>query len=434
MKIKISNSTLSGDIYIPGSKSHTVRAICVALMAEGTSVIRNPLVSDDTLSCLYAIQKLGAEFKETVEKGVKVWSIKGTGGKIHNETDEIIDLGNSGTSLRLLAGLIAAGDLRVAFDGDGSLRGRPMGPLISALEKLKVTVHSSEGGKCPLTVGGPLEGGMTVIDGKSSQFVSSLLFAAPLAHKNDTEILVININETPYIDITLEWLDLLNIKYEMKSDYSYFKVKCNQKYKAFDVTIPADFSTATFALLGAAVTGGDIRIYNLDFEDKQGDKVVFDHFRQLGLSIEHNPDHVRVYRKRNLIGETNFDLNDTPDALPAMAVAAAFADGKVILRNVPHARLKETDRISAMAAELKKIGINTIEKEDGLEIISTSKPKTPKCELDGYDDHRIIMSLIIAAMGLKGETIIDNAGAISVTYPSFIKDFKKLGAEIETIK
>jgi 3-phosphoshikimate 1-carboxyvinyltransferase len=129
MKIKTSKSVLSGDIYIPGSKSHTVRAIIVALMTDGTSTIRNPLISDDTLSCLHAIQKLGAEFSESTENNVKIWKIKGTGGTLTNKTDEIIDLGNSGTSLRLLAGLVATSKLKVAFDGDGSLRGRPMGAV-----------------------------------------------------------------------------------------------------------------------------------------------------------------------------------------------------------------------------------------------------------------------------------------------------------------
>ena len=432
MKIKTSKSVLSGDIYIPGSKSHTVRAIIIALMAEGTSTIRNPLISDDTLSCLHAAQKLGAEFSEIKEDNILIWKIKGTDGKLTNKTDEIIDLGNSGTSLRLLTGLVAASDLKVSFDGDGSLRGRPMGPLISALQKLKVAVFSSEGGKCPLAVKGPIKGGDTIVDGKSSQFVSALLFAAPLA-KKDTEITVININEKPYIDVTLSWLDFMNIEYEMKDDYSEFKIKGNQKYKAFDVTIPADFSTATFALLAVAVTGGDIKIYNLDFSDKQGDKKTFDYFQKLGLNIEKKLNYVRVYKRWPLIGEVDFDLNSTPDALPALAVAATFARGKTILSNVPHARFKETDRISAMTTELSKLGAIIMELEDGMKI-SSSELKCIKKELNGYNDHRIIMALAIAGMGLEGETVIDNAGAISVTYPSFINDFQKLGANIEIIR
>ena len=432
MKIKTSKSTLCGDIYIPGSKSHTVRAIILALMANGTSTIRNPLISEDTLSCLHAAQKLGAEFSDTAEDSVIIWKLKGTGGKLTNKTDEIIDLGNSGTSLRLLSGLVAASNLKVAFDGDGSLRGRPMGALISALQKLGVTIRSSEGGKCPLTIKGPIKGGDTIVDGKSSQFVSSLLFAAPLSKKN-TEITVCNINEKPYIDVTLSWLDFLGIKYEMKEDYSKFKIKGGQRYDAFDVTIPADFSSATFALLAVAVTGGDVKIHNLDFSDKQGDKITFDYFHKLGLSIQKKLTYVRVYKKFPLIGEADFDLNSTPDALPAMAVAASFAQGKTILSNVPHARFKETDRIAAMATELSKLGAKITELDDGMEIIS-SRLKNSKSELNGYNDHRIIMALAIAGMGLDDETVIKNAGAISVTYPSFIKDFQNLGANIEVIK
>jgi 3-phosphoshikimate 1-carboxyvinyltransferase len=432
MKIKISNSVLRGDIYIPGSKSHTVRAIIIALMAEGTSTIRNPLVSDDTMSCLHAVKKLGAKFTEITENNVLIWKITGTGGELTNKTDEIINLGNSGTSLRLLTGLVATSNLKISFDGDSSLRGRPMGAMISALKKLKVTIHSSEGGKCPLTVKGPITGGDTIIDGKSSQFVSALLFAAPLAKKN-TEITVININEKPYIDMTLGWLDFMGIKYEMEKDYSKFIIKGGQKYKAFDFTIPADFSTATFALLAVAVTGGDINIHNLDFEDKQGDKKAFDYFKKLGLNIEEKLTHIRAYKRWHLIGEANFDLNSTPDTLPALAVASAFAIGKTILSNVSHARFKETDRISAMKAELEKLGAKVIELDDGLEIHS-SKLKHTKKELNGYNDHRIIMALAIAGMGLKGKTIINNAKAISVTYPSFIEDFQKLGANIEIIK
>lgn len=432
MKIKTSKSVLNGDISIPGSKSHTVRAVLLAMMAEGTSLIRNPLVSDDTLSCLHAAEKLGAEFSVTTENNQKVWKIKGTGGELENKTDEIINLGNSGTSLRLLTGLIAASDIKIALDGDSSLRGRPMGPLISALEKLKVTVNASEEGKCPLTVKGPVEGGETVVNGQSSQYVSALLFSTPLA-KNDTEINVININERPYIDITLKWLDFLNIKYRAEEDYSKFVIKGGQKYTAFDVTIPADFSTAIFPLLGAAVTNGDIKIYNLDFSDKQGDKIAFDHFHRLGLNIDKKLTYVRVYNKWPLLGEVEFNLNSTPDVLPAIAVAAAFASGKTILSNISHARFKETDRITAMSTELRKLGAKITELDDGMEIMSSGLKYTEK-ELNGYNDHRIIMALTIAGLGLEGETVINNAGAVSVTYPSFIKDFRKLGANIEIIK
>jgi 3-phosphoshikimate 1-carboxyvinyltransferase len=429
MKIKVSKSKAEGNIFIPGSKSHTIRALAAALMAKGTSTIRNPLVSDDTISCLYATQKLGAELSEISEDDVLVWKIKGTGGKLTNETDEIIDLGNSGTSLRLLTGLAATGDLKICFDGDNSLRGRPMGSLILALEKLGVKAGSSEEGKCPLAVRGPILGGETIINGKTSQFVTSLLFATPLA-KQKTEINVINVNEKPYIEMTLEWLDYLGIKYNCTPDFSNFTIRGNQKYKTFEKTIPADFSTATFALAAAAVTGGKLKIYNLDFTDKQGDKEVFDYLERMGMRVKKSDSSVTVFRTGKLYGDIKIDLNSTPDALPAMAAVSCYAKGKTILSNVPHARFKETDRIAAMTKELMKMGADIIELKDGLVI---KKSKLHGAKVNGYNDHRIIMALAIAGMGASGETIIKNAEAVSVTYPNFIKDFQKIGAEIEQI-
>ena len=429
MKIKVSKSKTQGEIFIPGSKSHTIRALAAALMAKGISTIINPLISKDTISCLYATQKLGAELSEIYEDNGLVWKIKGTAGKLTNKTDEIIDLGNSGTSLRLLTGMAATGNLKICFDGDNSLRGRPMAALILALEKLGVKTGASEEGKCPLAVCGPMLGGETIVDGKTSQFVSSLLFAAPLA-KNNTEINVININEKPYIEITLDWLDFLGIKYKCKPDFSNFTIKGNQKYKAFEKIIPADFSTATFALAAAAVTGDKLKIYNLDFTDKQGDKDVFDYLERMGMRVEKHDTHVTVYRKGKLYGDVEINLNSTPDALPAMAAIACYAKGKTVLGNVPHARFKETDRLTVMTKELKKMGADIVELKDGL-VIKESKLHGAK--VNGHDDHRIIMALAIAGMGASGETIIKNAEAVSVTYPNFIKDFQKIGANIELL-
>jgi len=429
MNIKVSKSRIQGEIFIPGSKSHTIRAIVAALAAKGISTIKNPLVSDDTISCLHAAQKLGAELSEIYENDILVWKIKGTGGKLSNESDEVIDLGNSGTSLRLLTGLAATGDLKICFDGDNSLRGRPMGSLMLALEKLGAKTGASEEGKCPLAVCGPMLGGETTVDGKTSQFVSSLLFAAPLAKKK-TEINVININEKPYIELTLGWLDFLGIKYTCNPDLSNFTIRGNQGYKAFEKTIPADFSTATFALAAAAVTGGKLKIYNLDFTDEQGDKEVFDYLERMGMRVEKHDTYVTVYRKGKLYGDVEINLNSTPDALPAMAAISCYAKGKTVLGNVPHARLKETDRITAMTKELKKMGADIVELKDGL-VIKGSKLRGAK--VDGYNDHRVIMALAIAGMGAAGETIIKNADAISVTYPSFIKDFRKIGANIKLV-
>lgn len=429
MKIKVSKSVLHGTVFVPGSKSHTIRAIVAALLAEGKSYIRNPLISDDTESALYAARKLGAKFEDSLDNGVLVWEIGGTGGNLSNPNDEIIYLGNSGTSLRFLTGAVATTDLKVCFDGDSSLRGRPMGPLISAMSKLGAKINFSEGGKCPLTVKGPLRGGQTIVEGKSSQFVSALIFAAPLAQK-DTEIHVIKLNEKSYIDVTVDWLKFLNIDFIYEPDYSKFVIKGGQRYKSFSKTIPADFSAASFPLVASAITKSPITIKNLDFEDKQGDKELFEILEKMGMKMEKFPNEVNIRKNGILVGDREINMNNIPDALPIMAVAACFARGKTILNKAPHARIKETDRIAAMAQELKKMGAKIEELDDGLII---ERSNLHPAIVNGYGDHRIIISLCIAGMALDGETIVENAGDFAVTYPGFIKDFKKLGANIEKI-
>ncbi|HBM15718.1 MAG TPA: 3-phosphoshikimate 1-carboxyvinyltransferase [Lentisphaeria bacterium] len=429
MDLKVSKSSLSGEIVVPGSKSHTIRAIVTALMASGTSVIKNPLISDDTESALFASKKLGAKFIDTIEDGVLTWKITGTGGKITNPNDEIIFLGNSGTSMRLLAGLVATSDLKICFDGDASLRGRLMAPLLSSIRKLGGRVSYSEGGKCPLSIKGPIIGGETIVEGKSSQFLSALLFAVPLA-KKDTIIHVINLNERPYVDITVDWLKSLKIKFEYEPDYSIFRVKGNQAYKAFKKTMPADFSTALFHLIAAAVTNSKISLKGLDFADNQGDKEVFEIMKKMGMTIEDLLSKVNVFRQGALIGDREIDMNNIPDAVPIMAVAGCFAKGKTILNNAPHARIKECDRITAMARELKKMGAKIEELEDGLVIEGSD---LHSARVNGHGDHRVIMALAIAGMAVEGTTIVENAGDYTVTYPNFVRDFKKLGAEIERI-
>lgn len=423
MDIKIKKSGLSGTIAVPGSKSHSIRAAACGMLGNGISLIHSPLDSADTKSCLNAAMKYGAQVAITPE----LWTITGYSGKLRKPKG-VVDLGNSGTSLCVLAGLAAAMDFPTTFDGDDSLRSRPMGIQLDALAGLGAKVESN-GGKCPITVQGPLNGGKVEIVGTSSQYLTGLLFAAPLA-KNTVEIIVRDLNEKPYVEITLDWLRRLGIRFEAAADLSYFKVEGNQSYPAFEWVIPADFSTAAFPLLGSAVTGGVLDIRNLDFKDQQGDKAVFEFFRQMGMAIETKGNSTLVSRPGILQGR-DFDLNATPDALPAMAVAGTYCQGTTRLLNVPQARIKETDRIACMRLELAKMGAEIMELPDGLVIEGGS---LRGAVVDGHGDHRIVMALAIAGMGAEGETIITGAEAAAVTYPGFIRDFKKIGAKIEVLK
>ena len=422
MDIRVKKSQVKGIISVPGSKSHTIRAVAVATMAEGISVIHSPLESEDTRSCLKAAVLFGAKVEETPE----CWRVTGTGGRF-KDPGHTIDMGNSGTSLRIFSGLSALAGFKVTFDGDDSLRTRPMGPLLDALALLGVKTESSDG-KCPVSIQGPLPGGKTSVNGKSSQFLTSLLFAAPLAAQ-DTEISVFNLNERPYVEITLGWLDRLGIKYERSADMSWFKIYGRQHYPHFEWTIPADFSTAAFPLGAAALAGGEIEIRNLDFSDLQGDKAVFDFFDRMGVEVKRGALSTIVRPGRELNG-IDADLNATPDALPLMSAVAACGRGTTRLLNVPQARIKETDRIACMTRELRKMGAKITELEDGMVIEGT---KLRGAVVDGYGDHRIVMAMAIAGLAAEGETIVKGAEAAAVTYPDFIKDFVSLGADFKII-
>jgi len=420
LKLTTKKSSLKGEILIPASKSHTIRAVAVAAMAEGRSFLRNPLESADARSALMAAGEFGARVKVDHD----VWVIDGIGGNISNVAS-FIDVANSGTSLRIFSALAALSSHPITFDGDSSIRKRPMTPLLNALKDLGVSTKSLND-KCPFTVRGPIMGGNTLVNGISSQFLTALLFSTPLA-KADTEIRVENLHEKPYVEITLDWLRNQHIQFEQKG-LEWFKIKGNQSYKAFDRQIPADFSSATFALCAAAITQSEILIKGLDFNDHQGDKKIFGFLEKMGVKLTHKKEGVLVTGKA--LKGMDIDMNDTPDALPALAVVGCFASGRTRLLNVEQARLKECDRIKAITSELKKMGAKIEELQDGV-VIEESELKGTK--VHGYNDHRMVMALGVAGMATGGETVVDTAESVSVTYPGFIDDFKSLGANLKKI-
>lgn len=419
MKLISRKSALTGEILIPASKSHTIRAVSIAAMAHGVSVLGNPLISADALSSIAGAREMGADIEIS-----KDWKIKGTNGK-PGASCKFIDVGNSGTTLRIQTALCALGSHPVTFDGDRSIRTRPMKPLLSALENLGVRVIESSEGKCPLVIQGPIKGGRTTVNGISSQFLTALLIACPLAD-GDSEIIVDNLHEKPYVEITLDWLRKMNIGFEHKG-LEWFYIKGGQQYQAFKRMIPADFSSATFAACAAAITGSEVLIRGLDFSDHQGDKAVFTFLEKMGVVLRHTPEGVWV--KGGKLQGIDIDMNDTPDALPALAVTGCFASGTTRLLNVAQARLKECDRIAASTRELSKMGASIEELKDGM-IIHHSK--LVGTAVHGYEDHRMVMALALAGLAAEGETIVDTAEAVDVTYPTFTEDMKRIGANIVT--
>ena len=423
MKLFVKPSRVTGAIAVPGSKSHTIRGIAAALLADGESTLHAPLISADTLSARQAAVDLGARFREL---GDGSWRFTGTAGKPVPAVP-LLDLGNSGTGLRLLTAAAALGGAEVRFDGDASLRTRAMKPLLDALASLGVRTEAAPGGKCPLAVQGPLRGGKVEIDALCSQFLTALLLVAPWV-EGGLEIEAVRLAEEPYVAITLEWLKRLKAPFTASADFKHCKVPGGRGYRGFEAVIPADFSTAAFPL-GAGVLAGDgdgVAIRNLDFGDAQGDKAVFAMLQSLGAELDTASDGTVAVRKSSGLRSGKLDLNATPDALPLLAAVAAATEGMTLaLENVPQARLKETDRIACMTQELRKMGAEVEELPDGMIVRGT---RLHGAALDSHDDHRIAMALAVAALAAEGESVIGHAEACKVTYPDFITDFQKLGA------
>jgi len=423
MRLTAKKSRLKGTVSIPASKSHTIRAVAIASLADGTSLIHNPLASSDTLAAVGCYRALGAEIDTS---DPTMWKVRGTAGRI-TAPKEPVDVANSGTTLLIAMGSssLAEPGQSITFTGDAQTQSRPVGPLCSSLADLGAKcVTLKNNGKAPVKITGRLSGGKTAIAASTSQYLSSLLLCTPLAAK-DTQIDVTLLNEPGYARMTLDWLDKQQIEYE-DHDMRKFAVKGNQSYKAYEGAVPADFSSATFFLCAAALVAEQVTLLGLDFADSQPDKAAVDYLRAMGADIQIRADAITV--KACPLHGTDIDMNKTPDALPAMAVTAAFAAGTTRLLNVPQARAKETDRIKCMAEELTKMGVAVEELPDGL-VVHGGKPKA--AQLHGWGDHRIVMATALAGLVLDKPLTVDTAEAMSVTFPSYVELMKSIGAKME---
>lgn len=405
-------------VEIPGSKSHTIRAVAIAALANGVSRVRQPLESADTRSSLGAFCALGA----TVREQRDLWQITGVGGEVHAPRLEI-DVGNSGTTMNVALGSCALlREGRAVLTGDKQIQRRPSAQLAKSLNDLGASVTDLYGTGCaPFEVRGRLRGGDTSLEAVSSQYLSSLLMSTPLAD-GESRIRVPLLNERPYVGITLDWLARQGIRLEAEDDWSEFRVPGGQQFSPVDRRIPADFSSATFFLAAGALPGNSVVCRGLDYHDTQGDKAVVEYLKAMGADVTVGKDEIGV-ASRELRG-CEIDLNATPDALPMMAVLACFAQGETRLVNVPQARQKETDRISVMREELTKLGGDVEELEDGLVVRESQLVGTT---VDSHDDHRVVMALAIGATHVRGMTTIEHAEAMSVTYPAFAQSLRDLG-------
>lgn len=401
---------LSGKIIIPSSKSQTIRALLISVFSRGVSYIKHPLISDDTESCINAVKAMGADVS-ILENG----DITVDATYAFSDMDELsIDAGNSGTTEYLSLPMLSSLGIQVNIDGDEMLRKRPLKPLLDALESLGAETESTEGFP-PASIRGPLDGGECTIECKTSQYLSGLLLGAPLAI-GDSHIKCSVLFEKPYVKMTLKWLDDQGIKYRISDDLEEVWVKGGQSYKPLDTYIEGDFSSASFFFVAAAIHGTEVTVEGLDKNSTQGDKEILNILEKMGCSIKWNGMAVTVKGPEKLKGGV-FDLNAIPDTLPALSVAATFAEGDTILGNVEQARIKETDRIKVMRENLNELGVEADERRDALIIHGNGSVKGGKAK--GYGDHRVIMALAILGTRTEEETEIDDVSAASVTFPTF---------------
>ncbi|MDR2552884.1 MAG: 3-phosphoshikimate 1-carboxyvinyltransferase [Treponema sp.] len=473
MRAFVDPHCFSGTVTVPASKSHTIRRLLMAALSEEISYIENPLDSLDTCSCVEACRVLGADIGENRSDGVlRSWTVRGfkpgegpRPGTSTPDRKRIINVGNSGTTLFLALAAAALGSVPVSFTGDSQIAKRSAGPLLDALAGLGAAVSSAAGpgegldksrGYTPITIYGPWKGGSISLPCPTSQYLSALLIAAPLAPAGVvTEIEVPLLNERPYVEMTLAYLKAQGLKEALDSvspggnspgsvyaaaDFSWFRITGGASYRALNGPVPGDFSSAAFPAAAAVISGGQITLRGLDPGDTQGDKVFFDYLERMGCSVvwdtQAGKPLLHISGSRRLRGGA-FDLNDAPDMFPVMAVLGAFAEGTTKLVNVAHARIKETDRIAVMAEELTKLakasgspGFCCEERPEGLVIQGgrglrcpggQAFSESPSVLLDSRGDHRIMMALACAALGLPGGAEIAGAEAGAATYPGFLE-------------
>jgi 3-phosphoshikimate 1-carboxyvinyltransferase len=413
-------STLEGTVKAPPSKSYTHRAIILAGLSRGKTKINDPLLSADPLATIDAMKQAGARIEDNKDHLI----IYGNDGKI--TAPDMVDVRNSGTTLRILTSVFSLSEKEVKLTGDESIQKRPMGPLLSALEQAGVRT-SSQDGTPPITVQGPIKEDIIRIPGDtSSQYISGLLIACPLRGSDTTVEITTDLKSKPYLDLTLQAIEDFGVVIQ-NEEYKRFHIQGNQIYSKSEYTVEGDYSGAAFVLAAATLTDSRVTVENLFENSLQGDRYFLDILKMLGAKLQTRKDSVHVLGSQPPRA-IDVDLSQTPDLLPITAVMCALAKGKSRIYNVEHARFKECDRISATAKGLQAMGVDVEEKRDGMVI--EGKESLKGASIESHDDHRIAMAFAIAGLRAKGTTKINNAECIRVSYPNFVGAMKGLGANI----
>lgn len=403
-------------VRVPGSKSLTQRALIAAALARDNSFISNPLISEDTNYLMKGLRVLGAQIV-SVSGGLYV---NGTAGKLAN-TGQQIFLGNNGTALRFLTALVCMGHGEYVLTGEKRLCERPVGALAEALKIMGVNITCIN--NCPpvtINANGLAGGKISLKDVESSQYVSALLLCAPYTRQGIELALRGRVASLPYIDLTLAVMRDFGVNIELqKNEYT---VKGGNSYQGREYRVEGDASSASYFFLAAAILRRPIRVMGINRVSRQGDIRLLNILEELGCRVDSQEDWVEVTGNSLAKGDFTFDLNDMPDMVPTLAVLAAFRQGKTTITNVEHLRIKESNRLAAMAAELNRAGIKAKETADGL-IINGGKMNP--ADIQTYNDHRIAMSFAIASLAVPGIEIIDKK-CVDKSFPEFWEELAKI--------
>jgi 3-phosphoshikimate 1-carboxyvinyltransferase len=427
MDVDISQSRVRGVVQAPPSKSYTHRAILAAGYSSG-ALVHDPLVSADTRATMAAVDRFGGD----VDVGDGTVDVTGFGGRPEVPAD-VIDCENSGTTMRLVAACAALADGITVLTGDRSLRSRPQGPLLDAIEQLGGRAESTRAnGQAPLVVSGPVGGGTVSIPGDvSSQFVSALLMAGAVTDEGIEVELETQLKSAPYVDVTIEVLSAFGV--DATHTAEGFAVAGGQAYEPTDgeYRVPGDFSSISYLLAAGALAAAEVDdlLITSAFPSAQGDTAIVDVLERMGADVDWDRENGQLRVRRSDLSGVEVDVGDTPDLLPTIAAVGAAADGDTRIVDCEHVRYKETDRVSAMAAELEKMGASVTEEHDVL-TVHGGESELSGATVDGRGDHRIVMALAVAGLVADGTTTIRGAEHVDVSFPDFFDALYGLGADV----
>ena len=422
MNCKVEKSKIKGIIDCPSNKSYTHRGIFLASLAGNNSKVDNVLFSADTKATIEACKKFGAII-EVKESSIIVKESINLASKVSEINTE-----NSGTTIRIAIGIASLFSKEITLTGDESLQKRPMQPLLDALSSIGAKCSSTDGNP-PVKIQGSVLGGEIIIPGNlSSQFISSLLITAPLTKNGINLTIEGDLVSKPYLDATIATMRKFGVSVQTLIPYKKYNIT-PQIYKNTTFNVPIDFSSLALLLSFTVLNGEDIVIKGSMGNLPQGDEAFIDFLEQLGVSVKIDNNEIKIKSPEKLRGG-KFDLRNSPDLLPPLAILSLITSKPIEIVNVKHARLKETDRIAILARELPKIGIKVEEKEDGL--ILESSGNLIGAKLDSENDHRLFMAFCIAGTHI-GDCIVTDPKSVEVSYPNFIEEMNRLGAKIQSI-